>query len=60
MNDAEELLDRLEELPPVPVVAAQVMAIVADDLSSSTDLSEVIATDHGHPLRWIRWFQLKT
>ena len=48
------LLDGLEELPPVPAVAAHVMAIVADDRSSATDLSEVIATDHALTAKLLR------
>ena len=54
VNDAQELLEKLEELPPVPAVAAQVMAMVADDHSSAADLSEVISTDHALTAKLLR------
>ena len=39
-KDANELLDRVDDLPPLPAVAAKVMGMAEDDRTSAMDLPE--------------------
>ena len=50
----QSLLDGIDDLPPVPAVAAQVMAMVADDRASAADLAQVIATDQALTAKLLR------
>lgn len=40
-----ELLSRVDDLPPIPAVAAQVLALVEDSRTSANDLAQVLAAD---------------
>lgn len=53
-KDASELLDRVDELPPLPAVAAKVMGMAEDDRTSAMDLAGVLATDQALTAKLIR------
>jgi putative nucleotidyltransferase with HDIG domain len=53
-NDAEALLDRIEDLPPLPAVAARVMGMADDDRTSAMDLAQVLSTDQALTAKLIR------
>jgi putative nucleotidyltransferase with HDIG domain len=40
-----ELLEKVEDLPPIPAVAAKVMTLVEDSRTSANDLAQVLAAD---------------
>ncbi len=53
-KDANELLDRVDDLPPLPAVAAKVMGMAEDDRTSAMDLAQVLATDQALTAKLIR------
>ena len=53
-TDASTLVSRLEELPPLPAVAARVLALADDERASALDLAQVIATDQALTAKLIR------
>ncbi len=53
-NDADALLDRIEDLPPLPAVAAKVMGMADDDRTSAMDLAQVLSTDQALTAKLIR------
>jgi putative nucleotidyltransferase with HDIG domain len=52
--DATALLDRIDDLPPLPAVAAKVMSMAEDDRTSAMDLAQVLATDQALTAKLIR------
>ena len=52
--DAVALLDRVDDLPPLPAVATRVMTIVDDENASATDLANVLAADQALTAKLIR------
>lgn len=53
-KDASELLNRIDELPPLPAVAARVMSMAEDERTSAMDLAQVLATDQALTAKLIR------
>jgi putative nucleotidyltransferase with HDIG domain len=53
-KDADALLDRIEDLPPLPAVAAKVMGMADDDRTSAMDLAQVLSTDQALTAKLIR------
>ncbi len=53
-KDAQALLDRVDELPPFPAVAARVMGMADDNRTSSLELAQVLSTDQALTARLIR------
>jgi putative nucleotidyltransferase with HDIG domain len=53
-NDAEALLNRVEDLPPLPAVAARVMGMADDDRTSAMDMAQVLSTDQALTAKLIR------
>jgi len=53
-KDANALLDRVDDLPPLPAVAAKVMGMAEDDRTSAMDLAQVLATDQALTAKLIR------
>lgn len=53
-KDATELLSRIDELPPLPAVAARVMGMAEDEKTSAMDLAQVLATDQALTAKLIR------
>ncbi|MGE3075270.1 MAG: HDOD domain-containing protein [Dehalococcoidia bacterium] len=53
-KDANELLNRVDDLPPLPAVAAKVMGMAEDDKTSAMDLAQVLATDQALTAKLIR------
>jgi HD-like signal output (HDOD) protein len=53
-KDARELLERIDELPPLPAVAARVMAIADDQTTSALDLAQVLSADQAMTARLIK------
>lgn len=53
-KNAAELLERVDELPPLPAVAARVMGIADDDRTSALELAQVLSTDQALTARLIR------
>jgi putative nucleotidyltransferase with HDIG domain len=53
-KDANELLNKVEDLPPLPAVAAKVMGMAEDDRTSAMDLAQVLATDQALTAKLIR------
>lgn len=53
-KDASELLNRVDDLPPLPAVAAKVMSMAEDDKTSAMDLAGVLATDQALTAKLIR------
>ena len=52
--DAVALLDRVDDLPPLPAVATRVMTIVDDENANATDLANVLAADQALTAKLIR------
>lgn len=48
------LLESVDELPPLPAVAARVMGMADDDRTSALDLAQVLSTDQALTARLIR------
>ena len=53
-NDANALLDRVDDLPPLPAVAARVMGMADDDRTSALDLAQVLSTDQALTAKLIK------
>jgi putative nucleotidyltransferase with HDIG domain len=53
-KDANELLNKIEDLPPLPAVAAKVMGMAEDDRTSAMDLAQVLSTDQALTAKLIR------
>jgi putative nucleotidyltransferase with HDIG domain len=53
-KDAAALLSRIDDLPPLPAVAARVMSMAEDDRTSAMDLAQVLATDQALTAKLIR------
>lgn len=53
-KDVEELLDSVDELPPLPAVATRVMNMVEDDSTNASALGQVIATDQALTAKLIK------
>lgn len=53
-KDAAALLERVDDLPPLPAVAAKVMNMAEDDRTSAMDLAQVLATDQALTAKLIR------
>jgi putative nucleotidyltransferase with HDIG domain len=53
-NDAFALLDRVEDLPPLPAVAARVMGMADDERTSALDLAQVLSTDQALTAKLIK------
>ncbi|MFN0146237.1 MAG: HDOD domain-containing protein [Dehalococcoidia bacterium] len=53
-RDIQELLSRIDELPPLPAVAMKVMAMAEDDRTSALDLAQVLSTDQAMTAKLIR------
>jgi putative nucleotidyltransferase with HDIG domain len=49
-----DLLNRIDELPPLPAVAARVMGMADDDKTSALDLSQVLSTDQALTAKLIK------
>jgi len=54
VKDAQTLLDRVDELPPFPAVAARVMGMADDERTSSLELAQVLSTDQALTAKLIR------
>ena len=44
-RNPKELLERVDDLPPIPAVAAKVMSLVEDSRTTANDLAQVLAAD---------------
>ncbi len=53
-RDANEILDRVDELPPLPAVAARIMSMADEERTSALDLAQVISTDQALTAKLIR------
>ena len=53
-KDANELLERVDDLPPLPAVAAKVMGMAEDDRTSAMDMAQVLSTDQALTAKLIR------
>lgn len=53
-KDAAGLLDRIDDLPPLPAVAARVMGMADDDRTTAMDLAQVLSTDQALTAKLIR------
>lgn len=53
-NDVASLVERLDELPPLPAVAARVLAMAEDERTSAIDLAHVLSTDQALTAKLIR------
>jgi len=53
-KDVAELIERLDELPPLPAVAAKVLALAEDERTSAIDLAHVLSTDQALTAKLIR------
>ena len=53
-EDARDLLERIDDLPPLPAVAARVMSIADDQNTSAADLGNVLAADQALTAKLIR------
>jgi putative nucleotidyltransferase with HDIG domain len=53
-KDANQLLDRVDDLPPLPAVAAKVMGMAEDDRTSAMDMAQVLSTDQALTAKLIR------
>jgi len=53
-RDAKELLDRINDLPPLPAVAARVMSMADSSKTSALDLAQVLSTDQALTAKLIR------
>lgn len=53
-NDTDALLARIDDLPPLPAVAARVMSMADDDRTNAMDLAQVLSTDQALTAKLIR------
>ena len=53
-SDVDALLDSVDDLPPLPAVAARVMSMVEDERTSASDLGQVLATDQALTAKLIK------
>jgi len=53
-KDPLGLLERVEDLPPLPAVAARVMGMAEDEKTSALDLAHVLSTDQALTAKLIR------
>lgn len=53
-KDAEALLNRIDDLPPLPAVAARVMSMADDSRTSAMELAQVLSTDQALTAKLIR------
>lgn len=53
-KDANALLDRVDDLPPLPAVAARVMNMAENDKTSAMDLAQVLSADQALTAKLIR------
>ena len=53
-KDIEALLDSIDELPPLPAVAAKVMSMVENEKVSAADLGQVLETDQALTAKLIK------
>jgi putative nucleotidyltransferase with HDIG domain len=53
-KDAHELLRKVEDLPPLPAVAAKVMGMADDDRAGAMDLAQVLSTDQALTAKLIK------
>jgi putative nucleotidyltransferase with HDIG domain len=53
-NDARQLIERVNDLPPLPAVAARVMSMADDDRSSALDMAQVLSSDQALTAKLIR------
>lgn len=53
-NDVHELLNRIDELPPLPAVAAKVMTMADDENASALDLAQVLSADQAFTAKLIK------
>jgi putative nucleotidyltransferase with HDIG domain len=53
-KDANRLLSRMQDVPPIPAVASRIMTMVQDKRTSFQDLAQVVSTDQGLTARLIR------
>jgi putative nucleotidyltransferase with HDIG domain len=53
-NDARQLLERVDDLPPLPAVAARVMSMADDANSSALDMAQVLSSDQALTAKLIR------
>ncbi|MCE7927529.1 MAG: HDOD domain-containing protein [Chloroflexi bacterium CFX7] len=53
-SNARDILGQLEDLPPLPAVAARVMGLADDDRTSALDLAQVLSTDQALTARLIK------
>lgn len=52
--DATALLEQIDDLPPLPAVAARVMGMADDDRTSAMDMAQVLSTDQALTAKLIR------
>lgn len=52
--DAAALLEKIDDLPPLPAVAARVMGMADDDRTSAMDMAQVLSTDQALTAKLIR------
>ena len=52
--DADQLLEKIDDLPPLPAVAARVMGMADNERTSAMDLAQVLATDQALTAKLIR------
>ncbi len=52
--DAAALLDQIDDLPPLPAVAARVLGMADDDRTSAMDMAQVLSTDQALTAKLIR------
>ncbi|MGE5595642.1 MAG: HDOD domain-containing protein [Hyphomicrobiales bacterium] len=53
-RDTQALLERIEDLPPLPAVAARVMGMADDDRTSALELAQVLSTDQALTAKLIK------
>jgi putative nucleotidyltransferase with HDIG domain len=53
-TNVADLLNRVDELPPLPAVAARVMGMADDDKTSALDLAQVLSTDQALTAKLIK------
>ena len=53
-NDALALLDRVDDLPRFPAVAARVMGMAENEKTSALDLAQVLSTDQALTAKLIK------
>lgn len=53
-KDASALFEQVDDLPPLPAVAARVMGMADDDRTSAMDIAQVLSTDQALTAKLIR------